>query len=73
VAKRFYLSLKMERIWQRQYANHVDANDNTTGYIVGFYHCKRINSAPGKLSRAVCEWRMATHEPIVVSEITSLM
>ena len=25
VAERFFLNLKMERVWQRQYANHTEA------------------------------------------------
>ena len=70
VAERFFLNLKMERVWQRQYANHAEAKADITDYIVGFYNCKRINSALGNLSPAVYERKMAEHEPIVVSEIT---
>jgi putative transposase len=70
VAERFFLNLKMERVWQRQYANHAEAKADITDYIVGFYNCKRINSVLGNLSPAVYERKMAAHEPIVVSEIT---
>ncbi|MDB5916351.1 MAG: uncharacterized protein JWR40_585 [Massilia sp.] len=70
VAERFFLNLKMERVWQRQYANHAEAKADITDYIVGFYNCKRINSALGNLSPAAYERKMAAHEPIVVSEIT---
>jgi transposase InsO family protein len=70
VAERFFLNLKMERVWQRQYANHAEAKADITDYIVGFYNCKRINSALGNLTPAVYERKMAAHEPIVVSEIT---
>jgi transposase InsO family protein len=69
VAERFFLNLKMERVWQRQYANHAEAMADITDYIVGFYNCKRINSALGNLSPAVYERKMAA-QPIVVSEIT---
>jgi putative transposase len=69
VAERFFLNLKMERVWQRQYANHAEARADITDYIVGFYNCKRINSALGNLSPAVYERKMAA-QPIVVSEIT---
>ncbi len=41
-----------------------------TDYIVGFYNCKRINSALGNLPPTVYERKMAAREPIVVSEIT---
>lgn len=70
VAERFFLNLKMERVWQRQYANHAEARADITDYIVGFYNCKRINSALGNLPPAVYEREMAVREPIVVSEIT---
>jgi putative transposase len=70
VAERFFLNLKMERVWQRQYANHAEAKADITDYIVGSYSCKRINSALGNLPPAVYERKMAEREPIVVSENT---
>jgi len=70
VAECFFLNLKMERVWQRQYANHAEAKADITDYIVGFYNCKRINLALGNLSPSVYERKMAAREPIVVSEIT---
>ena len=70
VAERFFLNLKMERVWQRQYANHAEAKADITDYIVGFYNCKRINSALGNLPPTVYERKIAAREPIVVSEIT---
>lgn len=70
VAERFFLNLKMERVWQRQYANHAEAKADITDYIVGFYNCKRINSVLGNLPPSVYERKMAELEPIDVSEIT---
>ena len=70
VAERFFLNLKMERVWQRQYANHAEAKADITDYIVGFYNCKRLNSVLGNLPPAAYERKMAEKEPIVVSEIT---
>jgi putative transposase len=70
VAERFFLNLKRERVWQRQYANHAEAKADITDYIVGFYNCKRINSALDNLPPAGYERKMAEREPIVVSEIT---
>ena len=70
VAERFFLNLEMERAWQRQYANHAEARADITDYIVGFYNCRRINSALGNLPPTVYERKMAAKEPIVVSEIT---
>ena len=39
VAERFFLNLKRERVWQRQYANRTEAKADLTDYIVGFYIC----------------------------------
>jgi hypothetical protein len=43
------VNLKMERVWQRQYASHAEAKAKAdmTDCIVGFYNGKRINSALG--------------------------
>lgn len=70
VAERFFLNLKMERVWQRQYANHTEAKNDIDDYIVSFYNCKRLNSALGNLPPTVYERKMAAQKPIEVSEIT---
>jgi len=70
IAERFFLNLKMERVWQRQYANQTEAKNDVADYIVNFYNCVRLNSALGNLPPTVYERKMATHDPIVVSEIT---
>jgi putative transposase len=38
VMERFFLNLKMERVWQRRYANHDEARRDINQYIVGFYN-----------------------------------
>jgi len=35
VAERFFLNLKMERVWQRSYANQSEAKTGIMAYIVG--------------------------------------
>lgn len=70
VAERFFLNLKMERVWQRTYANQAEAKVDVVSYIVGFYNSERLNSVLGNLPPAVFERRMAAKEPIAVSEIT---
>ncbi len=70
MAERFFLNLKMERVWQREYANHTEAQTDITAYIVGFYNCERIHSALGNLSFSVFEQNRAVKKPINVSEIT---
>jgi transposase InsO family protein len=68
--ERFFLNLKMERVWQRDYANHGEAQRNITEYIVSFYNGVRLHSTLGYLSPANYERQMAATLPILVSEIT---
>lgn len=70
VAERFFLNLKMERVWQRSYANHAEAKIDIADYIVGFYNTERLHSVLGNLPPTVYERKMAAEKPIVVSEIT---
>ena len=70
VAERFFLNLKMERVWQRNYANHAEAKLDVAIYIAGFYNCERLHSVLGNLPPSVFERTMAEKELIVVSEIT---
>ena len=68
--ERFFLSLKMERVWRRDYANHLEAEKDITEYIVGFYNCVRLHSARGNLPPMIYEREMAAKTPIEVSENT---
>lgn len=70
VAERFFLNLKMERVWQRNYANQAEARLDIISYIVGFYNSERLNSVLGNLPPAVFERNMAAKKPIAVSEIS---
>ena len=70
VMERFFLNLKMERVWRRDYANHWEAEKDVTEYIVGFYNCVRLHSARGNLPPIVYEQEMAAKKPILVSEKT---
>lgn len=47
VMERFFLNLKMERLWQRDYANHAEAKADIADYIVGFYNPTRLHSTLG--------------------------
>lgn len=70
VMERFFLNLKMERVWQREYANQIEATKDVTDYIVGFYNCQRRHSALGNLAPIDYENQFAAKRPIEVSEIT---
>ncbi|WNG68978.1 IS3 family transposase [Cupriavidus gilardii] len=47
VAERFFLNLKMERVWQRRYADRAEARRDIMQYIVGFYNPMRLHSTLG--------------------------
>jgi len=70
VMERFFLNLKMERVWQREYANQMEATKDVTEYIVGFYNCTRRLAALGNLAPIAYEIQFATKQPIEVPEIT---
>ena len=50
VMERFFLNLKMEWVWQNDYANHGEAINDIADYIVGFYNSIRLHSKLGNLS-----------------------
>jgi len=71
VMERFFLNLKMERVWRQDYANHAEANNDVTDYIVAFYNNVRLHSTLGNLSPNAYEQKMADEkQPILVSENT---
>ena len=69
VMERFFLNLKMERVWQRDYANHAEATADITHYIVAFYNPVRLHSTLGYLSPNSYEQTHSPSRPICVSEI----
>lgn len=68
VMERFFLNLKMERVWQRDYANHAEAIRDIADYLVGFYNSARLHSTLGYLPPSGYERQMAAKQPIGVSE-----
>lgn len=47
VMERFFLNLKMERVWQRDYLSFNEAQCDVADYIVAFYNPHRLHSALG--------------------------
>jgi putative transposase len=70
VMERFFLSLKMERVWQRDYANRMEATTDVADYIVSFYNNERLHSKLGNSPPNAYERKMATKQPIVLSGMT---
>ena len=69
VMERFFLNLKMERVWQRDYANHAEAMRDIADYIVNF-NSVRVHSTLGNLPPNAFEQQSAIKQPIGVCEIT---
>ncbi len=70
VMERFFLNLKMERVWQKDYANHAEAITNIADYIVNFYNAVRLHSTLGNFSPIAFEHQSASKKLIELSEIT---
>jgi transposase InsO family protein len=70
VMERFFLNLKMERVWQIDYANYAEAMRDITDYIVVFYNSTRLHSTLGYLPPNAYELKSAAKQPITVSVIS---
>ena len=67
--ERFFLCLKMERVWHKDYANHARAANDIADYIVGFYNSIRLHSKPGNLSPNDFERESISKKSIELPEI----
>ena len=56
VMERFFLNLKMERVWQKGYTNYRETTNIVADYIVGFYNCEQLHSKLGNLSPIAFGW-----------------
>ena len=70
VMERFFLNLKMERVWDKDYANHSEAANDIADYIVGFYNSSRLHSKLGNMSPNAFERESTAKKSIKLSEIT---
>ena len=70
VMERFFLNLKMERVWQRDYANHAEATSDIADCIVSVCNSVRLHSKLGNLPPNAFEHQSAITQPIGECEIT---
>ncbi len=52
-------ALKMARVWQRDYASHMEAIKDITEYIVEFYNGVRLHSTLSKVPPMIYEMELA--------------
>ena len=60
----------MERVWHKDYANHLAATNDIADCIVGFYNAVRLHSKLGNLSLTAFEHESTSEKPIKLSKIT---
>ena len=65
--ERFFLNLKMERVWQKDYANNAKATTDIADYIVNFYNSQRLHSTLGNMSPIAFEHQSTSKTPITLS------
>ncbi len=70
VMERIFLNLKMESVWQNDYANHAEATNDIADYIMSFYNSQRQHSKLGNLPPDVFEQKSAINQPIGMCEKT---
>ena len=70
VMERFFLNLKMERVWHKDHANHAEATNDIADYIVGFYSSIRPHSKLDNASPNAFERESELKKPSGLSEIT---
>ena len=64
------LNLKMERVWQRDDANHAEAMSDIADHIISFCNSVRLHASLGNLPPNAFEQKSAINQPIDVSRIT---
>ena len=67
--ERFFLNLKMNRVWRKDYANRAEAIMDVADYIVNFYNAVRLHSKLGNMSSNAFERESTLKKPIKLSEI----
>ena len=67
---RFFLNLKMEPVWQNDYANHAETINDIADYIFGSHNSTRLHSTLSNLSPNAFDRESTSTKSISLSEIT---
>ena len=70
VMEGFFLNLKMERVWQKNYAERAGATNDGAGYSVRSQHVAKLHSKLGSSSPDAFESESTSKKPIKLSQIT---
>ena len=68
--ERFFQNLELQRVWQKDYANHAEAINEIADYIVGIYNAVRLHSKLGNMSPNALKRESTSEKPVQLSEIT---
>jgi putative transposase len=68
--ERFFLNLKMARVWHGDYANQANTTHDIADYIFGCYNSIRRHSKVGNLSTNAFERKSSSKKSINLSEVT---
>ena len=70
VTERFFLNLKMERVWQRDQPNQAEAKDDIADCTASVYNNVCLHSKLGNFPPNACAHQSANTQPIGACEIT---
>lgn len=71
VMARFFLNLKMARVWKTHYANHQEAVKDISQYIVAFYNGCKPHSSLGYLSPNQFEAKLTENHTIMSIQVSN--
>ena len=72
VMERFFLNLKMERVWRQNYANNEEAKLDINHYIINFYNSQRLHSKLGYVSPNVYEMQNSINKLYLLQSLKKL-
>ena len=62
--ERFFLNLKMERVWHKDYANLAEDANDIADHIVGFYNNIKVHPELGNMSPNTFERESTSNKSI---------
>ena len=70
MTKRFFPNLKVERVWQHDYATQAKATSDIADYIIRLYNRQRLHCKLDNLPANAFEHKSISEKPIKLPAIT---